>query len=65
MFISYQITTEGGGGVVSSRDFIFLYKHEMRGDVWIQGGESIDYPGPKNSKIVRWGNIIHSLLSLV
>lgn len=56
--ISYQVTTEAGpGGMVSARDFIFLYKYEKRGNEWMQGGVSVDYPGPKSSKIVRaWNN---------
>jgi len=56
--ISYQITTEGGGGVVSSRDFVFLFRSDYRenGD-YVQGGTSIEYPSaPKNSKIVRAWN---------
>ena len=57
--ISYQVTTPAGpGDVVSARDFIFIYKAEKRGDEWLQGGSSIEYPpAPKNSKIVRaWNN---------
>ena len=56
--ISYQVTTEAGpGGIVSARDFIFLYKYEKRGNEWMQGGVSVEYPGPKSSKIVRaWNN---------
>ncbi len=56
--ISYQVTTEAGpGGIVSARDFIFLYKYEKRGHEWMQGGVSVEYPGPKSSKIVRaWNN---------
>ena len=51
--ISYQVTAEGGGGVVSARDFIFIYKNMMKGNTFVQGGCSVDYPGPKSSKIVR------------
>lgn len=55
--ISYQVTTEAGpGGVVSARDFIFIYKCDQKGDVWMQGGCSVEYPGPKSSKIVRAWN---------
>ena len=53
--ISYQVTTEAGpGGVVSARDFIFIGKAEKRGNAWMEGGVSIEYPGPKTSKIVRY-----------
>lgn len=56
--ISYQVTTEAGpGGVVSARDFIFIGKAEKRGSAWMEGGVSIEYPGPKTSKIVRYVKI--------
>ena len=36
--ISYQITKEAGpGGIVSSRDFILIYKIGRKGDGWMQG----------------------------
>ena len=55
--ISYQVTTEAGpGGVVSARDFIFIGKAEKRGNTWMEGGVSVEYPGPKTSKIVRAWN---------
>ena len=55
--ISYQVTTEAGpGGVVSARDFIYIYKSDYRGKDWMQGGVSVEYPGPKSSKIVRAWN---------
>ena len=54
--ISYQITTEAAGGMVSARDFIFIYKNDRRGNVWMEGGCSVDYPGPKDKKIVRAWN---------
>merc|ERR1719433_2471309 len=47
--ISYQVTTPAGpGDMVSARDFFMIYKAEKRGDMWMQGGCSIEYPdGPK------------------
>ena len=52
--ISYQVTAEGGpGGIVSARDFIFIFKTDFKGDAFVQGGMSVEYPGPKDSKIVR------------
>lgn len=55
--VTYQVTTEAGpGGVVSARDFIFIAKSEKRGNTWMEGGVSVEYPGPKTSKIVRAWN---------
>ena len=55
--ISYQVTPESGpGGVVSSRDFILVYKQCRKGKEWMEGGCSVDYPGPKSSKFVRAWN---------
>jgi len=50
--ISYQVTTPAGpGDMVSARDFFMIYKAEKRGDTWMQGGCSIEYPdGPKTDK---------------
>ncbi|XP_059089421.1 stAR-related lipid transfer protein 3-like [Tigriopus californicus] len=55
--ISYQVTAAGGpNGVVSARDFIFIFKNEYKGDAYVQGGCSVDIPGPKSSKVVRAWN---------
>ena len=55
--ISYQVTPESGpGGVVSSRDFILAYKQVHKGNEWMEGGCSVDYPGPTSSKFVRAWN---------
>merc|ERR1711997_789670 len=57
--VSYQVTTPAGpGDMVSARDFFMIYKAEKRGDMWMQGGCSIEYPdGPKtSSKNVRAWN---------
>ena len=55
--ISYQVTTEAGpGGVVSARDFVLIYRYGRKGNEWMQGGCSVDYPGPKSSKYVRAWN---------
>ena len=47
-----QVTTPAGpGDMVSARDFFMIYKAEKRGDTWMQGGCSIEYPdGPKTDK---------------
>ena len=55
--ISYQVTTPNGpGDIVAARDFIVIYKMETRNGEWLQAGTSVDYPGPKSSKIVRAWN---------
>ena len=57
VFVSYQVTTEGGGGIVSSRDFIFAsISGMMDKDCFVQGGASLNYDYPRNSKIVRAWN---------
>jgi hypothetical protein len=49
------VTAEGGpGGIVSARDFIFIFKTDFKGDAFVQGGMSVEYPGPKDAKIVRY-----------
>lgn len=41
--ISYQVTTEGGAGVVSARDFVYGSKCVVKpGGVHIMGGRSVD-----------------------
>jgi len=52
--ITYQMTTDAAGGMVSSRDFVYLYKIGQEGDSWVMGGESVDYKeAPSSNKIVR------------
>lgn len=57
MIISYQVTAEAAGGVVSSRDFVYGSKVGTTGakdEIFVMGGQSVDYPdAPKSSKIVR------------
>ena len=55
--VSYQVTPESGpGGVISSRDFILVVKQGRKGNEWMEGGCSVDYPGPENTKFVRAWN---------
>jgi len=55
--ISYQVTAAGPGDIVSARDFIFVFRAAEKNGIFIQAGQSIEYPGgPKNSKIVRAWN---------
>merc|ERR1712183_1258271 len=52
--ISYQITTDAAGGMVSARDFIYLSQLGYDGEEFIMGGKSVEFEnGPKNSEIVR------------
>lgn len=56
--ISYQVTSEGGGGLVSARDFVYGSKAKYidgpHGEIFVMGGKSVDFPdAPKNSKLVR------------
>jgi len=52
--ISYQVTTDGGGGLVSSRDFIMAFKKGYEGEIFVAGGRSVEYKeAPSSSKIVR------------
>ena len=49
-----KMTTDAAGGMVSSRDFVYLYKIGQEGDSWVMGGESVDYKeAPSSNKIVR------------
>jgi len=52
--ISYQVTSEGGGGMVSARDFVYVSKKAYNGNVFVMGGKSVDFSdAPKSGKIVR------------
>ena len=55
--ITYQVTAEGGGGMVSARDFILVVKKGYKGNDYFQAGCSIEHPDvPKDKKIVRAWN---------
>ena len=54
VILSRQVTADGGGGMVSSRDFVYCAKTGFKGDVFVMGGRSVDYKdAPSSSKIVR------------
>jgi len=57
IIISYQVTAEAAGGMVSSRDFVYGSKcgtTGANGEIFVMGGKSVDFPdAPKTSKIVR------------
>ena len=54
--IFYQLTKANGpGDIVSARDWFLISKSGMRGNVWFQGGCSVDYPGgPQGEKCVHF-----------
>ena len=56
--MTYQVTAAGGpGDIVSSRDFVLVFKSAYRGDIYVQAGRSIDMPGsPTTPKAVRAEN---------
>jgi len=52
--ISYQVTSDGGGGLVSARDFIYVSMQGYDGRTFVMGGCSVEYKdGPSGGKIVR------------
>jgi len=56
--ITYQVTQDSAGGLVSSRDFVygskFDYTSGPTGEIFVMGGKSMDYPdAPTVKKIVR------------
>merc|ERR1712088_412241 len=55
--ISYQVTSDGGGGMVSARDFVYVSKKGYDGAVFVMGGQSVEFPdAPAKGKIVRAHN---------
>merc|ERR1711868_203062 len=52
--ISYQVTTDGGGGMVSARDFVYVSKKGYKGKSFVMGGRSVEFAeAPSSGKIVR------------
>ena len=37
------MTSEGGGGMVSARDFVYASKKGYNGKVFVMGGKSVEY----------------------
>ena len=55
--ITYQITSGGGGNLVSPRDFALVIKKGYIGKDYLQAGCSIEHPdAPKNENLVRAWN---------
>ena len=49
-----KVTTDGGGGIVSARDFVFASKKDYQGETFVMGGKSVEYKeAPSSGKIVR------------
>ena len=40
--VSYQVTTEGGGGIVSARDFVYGLKTMTKDNTFVIGGMSVE-----------------------
>merc|ERR1719481_1058845 len=54
VIISYQVTSDGGGGLVSPRDFVLSFKKGYDGDVFVSGGRSVEFKdAPSDPKLVR------------
>ena len=52
--INFQVTSDGGGGMVSARDFVYVSKKAYKGQVFVMGGRSVEFKeAPSSSKIVR------------
>ena len=55
--VTYQVTSGGGGNLVSPRDFVLVVKKGYKGGDYFQAGCSIEYPdAPKDKNIVRAWN---------
>ena len=49
-----KVTSDGGGGMVSARDFVYVSKKAYKGQVFVMGGRSVEFKeAPSSSKIVR------------
>ena len=48
------MTSDGGGGMVSARDFVYVSKKAYKGPVFVMGGRSVEFKeAPSSGKIVR------------
>jgi hypothetical protein len=56
VFVSYQVTAEGGGGLVSARDFVYGGRAAHRGGKFIVGGMSVEFEGEPETggKVRAW-----------
>ena len=52
-----QVTMDAAGGLVSSRDFVYLYKIGSEGAAWVMAGQSVDCEdAPSSGSFVRADN---------
>ena len=52
-----QVTSDGGGGMVSARDFVYVSKKGYDGATFVMGGQSVEFQdAPAKGKIVRAHN---------
>ena len=50
----FKVTSGGGGGMVSARDFVYVSKKGYHGNVFVMGGKSVEFKdAPSSGKIVR------------
>ena len=67
VFLSYQVTADGGGGLVSARDFVYGAKTMQRGDTFIVGGMSVEFENQPEigDKVRAWHGPSCQLISPV
>ena len=52
-----QVTMDAAGGLVSSRDFVYLYMIGSEGAAWVMAGQSVDCEdAPSSGSFVRADN---------
>merc|ERR1711874_770583 len=58
--ISYQVTSDGGGGMVSARDFVYVSKKGYDGDTFVMGGQSVEFqdaPAKEDCESSQWAGL--------
>lgn len=63
--ITYQISTDGGAGLVASRDFVTLRYWTLVNECYVIASTGVEHPSlPKNEKYIRYSHLV-VLLSLI
>lgn len=63
--ITYQISTDGGAGLVSSRDFVTLRYWTLVNECYVIASTGVEHPSiPKTDKYIRYLNSIQILTNL-
>lgn len=58
--ITYQISTDGGAGLVSSRDFVTLRYWTLVNDCYMIACTGVEHPSvPKNDKYIRYSYLLY------